>query len=53
MKKKSDLKIYSSNYCVFSDYVYSLDEVYNTHPGGYQIIANIREREIDRFIYGM
>lgn len=40
--KKSDLKIYSRNYCVFSDYVYSLDGVYNTHPGGYQIISNIK-----------
>ena len=40
--KKSDLNIYSRNYCVFNDYVYNLDNVYNTHPGGYQIIANVR-----------
>ena len=52
VKKKNDLNIYT-DYCVFSDYVYSLEGLYNTHPGGHQIIANIRTREVDRFIYGM
>ena len=52
VKKSDDLRIYNTDYCVFSDYVYSLERVYNTHPGGYQIIASIRTREIDRFIYG-
>ena len=53
IKKTEDLDIYSKNYCVFNDYVYSLNEVYSNHPGGYQIISNVRGREIDRFIYGM
>ena len=52
MTSKSELKKFDRNYCLFSDYVYRLDKVYNTHPGGYQIVKNIRGREIDRFIYG-
>lgn len=27
--------------------------MYHTHPGGYEIIWHTREREIDRFMYGM
>ena len=53
VKKTDDLRIYNTDYCVFSDYVYTLEGLYNTHPGGYQIIANIRTREVDRLIYGM
>ena len=44
--------IYSNNYFVFADYVYSLSEILHSHPGGFQIIDGIRGREVDRFLYG-
>jgi hypothetical protein len=33
-----DLKIYSENYFIFANYVYSLAPVLGNHPGGWQII---------------
>ena len=52
IKNKKDMLIYSNNYFVFADYVYSLSEILHSHPGGFQIIEGIRGREVDRFLYG-
>lgn len=40
------------DYFVFADKVYDLHKVLSNHPGGYDIIKNIRGREVDRYIYG-
>ena len=53
IRSEKDLKIYSQNYFIFADYVYSVDNVLGNHPGGWQIIEGIKGREVDRFIYGM
>ena len=33
--------------------MYSLDLLLGAHPGGWKIINKIRNREVDRFLYGM
>ncbi len=43
----------SKDYVVFANYVYDTEELKLYHPAGYQIIAAVRNREIDRYIYGM
>lgn len=40
------------NYFIFADKVYDIDKVITSHPGGYELINNIRGREVDRFLYG-
>ncbi len=43
----------SKDYVVFANYVYDTEELKLYHPAGYQIIAAVRNKEIDRYIYGM
>jgi hypothetical protein len=52
IKSSRDLAKYHHNYFIFADRVYSLDRIISTHPGGYEVIKHIRERVVDRFIYG-
>ena len=35
IKSEQDLKIYSLNYFIFADYVYSTENVLGNHPGGW------------------
>lgn len=42
----------NGDYFIFSDKVYDLHNVMSNHPGGYELIKNIRGRDVDRFIYG-
>ena len=52
INKQNDLLIYSNNYFIFADYIFSLSKVLHSHPGGVKIIEAIRAREVDRFLYG-
>ena len=53
IKSLKNLNIYSDNYFIFANYVYSLSSILSDHPGGWQIIEAVRTREVDRFIYGV
>jgi hypothetical protein len=52
IKYSRDLARYHRNYFIFSDKVYSLDNVITSHPGGYEVINHIRSRNVDRYIFG-
>jgi hypothetical protein len=41
------------DYCIFGNYIFDMNPVKRVHPAGYQILYIVRNREIDRFIYGM
>jgi hypothetical protein len=53
IKSVKDLKIYSENYFIFANYVYSISPILGAHPGGWNIIEAVRTREVDRFLYGV
>lgn len=53
IKSLKDLKIYSENYFIFANYVYSISNIIGSHPGGWNIIEAVRAREVDRFLYGV
>lgn len=38
---------------MFANYIYKLEPIITSHPGGHAIIEHVRDREIDRFVYGM
>lgn len=37
---------------MFANYVYDTAPLRNNHPAGYQIINAVRNKEVDRYIYG-
>lgn len=53
IKSHKDLGVYSENYFIFANYVYSISNVIGSHPGGWNIIEAVRGREVDRFLYGV
>lgn len=40
-------------YCIFGNHIYDMNPIKWVHPVGYQILHLVKNREIDRFIYGM
>lgn len=38
IKSQKDLEIYSENYFIFANYVYSIFGVLRSHPGGWKVI---------------
>ena len=40
------------NYVVFENYVYDVQPLRRHHPAGFQIIEAVKNREVDRYIYG-
>ena len=43
----------SKDYCMFANYIYELSPLKKWHPAGYQIIESVKNKEIDRYIYGI
>jgi hypothetical protein len=42
----------SKDYVVLANYVYDTAPLKTNHPAGYQIINAVKNREVDRYIYG-
>jgi hypothetical protein len=38
---------------MFANYIYELWPIKKWHPAGYQIIESVKNKEIDRYVYGM
>lgn len=53
VKNVSEVKTLSANLGVFANYVYDLTPLETYHPLGFRIIESIKNREFDRYIYGM
>jgi hypothetical protein len=43
----------SKSYVVFANYAYDMAPLKFLHPGGFQVIESVKNREVDRYIYGM
>jgi len=40
------------DYVVFANYVYDVAPLRRHHPAGFQIIQAVKNKEVDRYIYG-
>lgn len=40
------------SYVVFANFVYDAEPLKYHHPAGYQIVDMVKNRDVDRFIYG-
>lgn len=40
------------SFVVFANYIYDTDPLKINHPAGYQIVEVVRNKEVDRYIYG-
>ena len=43
----------TKSYLIFSNRVYDIEDLKFIHPVGMQVILSVRNRDIDRFLYGM
>ena len=41
------------NYVIYANRIYDIEPLRRFHPGGYQIIDSVKNKEIDRYVYGM
>ena len=39
-------------YVTFSNLVYNAEPLKMFHPAGYQVVESVKNREVDRYIYG-
>ena len=47
------MKTSSTNLGIFANYVYDITPLEKFHPQGYRIIDSIKDRDFDRYMYGM
>ena len=43
----------SKDYVVFANYIYDVEPLRIDHPAGFQIVESVKNKEVDRYIYGM
>lgn len=41
------------DYVIYANRIYDIELLRRFHPGGYQIINSVKNKEIDRYVYGM
>lgn len=47
-----DLSTLKGDYFIFGNTIYDINLIQASHPGGWELIKAIKEREVDRYIYG-
>ena len=53
VERLTDVRALTHNLGIFANYVYDITPLEHSHPQGYRIIDSIRNRDFDRYIYGM
>ena len=51
--KEKEQQADGKEYCIFGNHIFDMSPIKWVHPVGYQILHLVKNREIDRFIYGM
>jgi hypothetical protein len=42
-----------SDYVIFGNQIYDAAPLKYDHPGGYEVIASVKNKSVDRYLYGM
>ena len=53
VERLKDVKALSRNLGIFANYIFDITPMEHSHPQGYRIIDSIRNRDFDRYVYGM